>query len=239
MNRFFEAFNELPKPPFADKLPALDTLKQLAPEIPNLLLTLLQKPEGHTGSLGMMQGAKSKMVRIAVIIAESIFNQQLYLQPALKSQKAALEGHSLTIFLQEVGESITLVFSETRVDILVDAEYEADCQLSTDFKTLLKLRDKQQLTTLLKEDAITVTGDIDVLQKLNQFVDKIEPGIGAILSPVIGDLAAGLIESIIKLIFDFVKLKASEIKTWVTEAFTEGVQLMPHPNANAYAKAKA
>ncbi|SES80547.1 ubiquinone biosynthesis accessory factor UbiJ [Thorsellia anophelis] len=236
MNRFFEAFNELPKPPFAKKFPQLDSLLHLAPHLPSLMLDLLQPKDESQNSISLMQKAKSHTLRLAVIIAETIFNQQVYLQPALKKQKQAIEGSSLEIFIKELEEPITLIFSATRVDVLVSCEYEADCCLKTDFKTLLRLKDKQQLTTLIKEEALEVTGDIDVLQKLNQFIEKIEPGIGTVLSPIIGDLAAGVIESIIKQLFLLISTKFTLTKTWLSEAMTEGLQLMPHKNATRYAK---
>lgn len=236
MRNFFDAFNELPKPPFFDKLPPLATVKAIAPHLPEMLLAFIQQSAGPAQSTHPLSQAKSSILRGAIVIAETIFNKQIYNQPALAQAKAGLVDSAIKINIKEVGEPITLVFSESQVDILVNSEYDVDCELTTNIKTLLKLKDKQQLTTLLKDGTLDVVGDISVLQKLNQFIEKIEPGVGAILSPVIGDLAAGMIEAVIKSLISFVMTNFQQTKTWAKDGMTEGLQILPHENATRYAK---
>ncbi|MFC0180445.1 ubiquinone biosynthesis accessory factor UbiJ [Thorsellia kenyensis] len=198
MNKFFDAFNEFPKPEFVKKLPPLESLAKLAPEIPGIVSGILKNKNNPFSEKMPTDLAKKNLLRVSVMIVETIINKHIYKQQALSKETEKLQGKSLELYIKEIGHALTLVFTTSGVDILIDAEYQPDCRLMTSLKTLKRLKDKTVLTDLIKTEQIDVEGDFTVLQDINQLIDKVEPGIGAILSPITGDLAASVIESVAK-----------------------------------------
>ncbi|MGE9627275.1 ubiquinone biosynthesis accessory factor UbiJ, partial [Escherichia coli] len=88
----------------------------------------------------------------------------MYRSPALKSARTRLQGKVLRVDLKGFSTSLVLVFSERQVDVLGAWEGEADCTVITYASVLPKLRDRQQLTTLIRSGELEVQGDIQVVQ---------------------------------------------------------------------------
>jgi len=121
---------------------------------------------------------------------EGVLNTFLYRERALKPARQRLQGKVLRIVLKEFSTPLILAFSERQVDVLSAWEGEADCTVITQARLLPKLRDRQQLTTLIRSGELEVQGDIQVVQNLSALFDLAEFDFAELLAPYTGDIAA-------------------------------------------------
>lgn len=191
------------KPP---KDAIIQNITNILEKAPNLLANAPKLPFGPKLTLGELSSTifdpanphlltlKSNGLRLVIAMLENLLNQQIYGPAALKSARERLIGKSITFNILELNQPITVVFSESMLDLLMTEDYSADCQLITDFATLKRLQDKQQLTELIKTESIKVIGDLDILQRFAHLIDQMDKSVATVLSPIIGDIPAVIIE---------------------------------------------
>jgi len=129
---------------------------------------------------------------------ESILNTFLWRDRGLKSARQRLVGKVLRVELKEFSSPIVLVYSEQQLDVLAQWEGEADCLVKTGLSTLPKLRDRQQLTALIRSSELEVQGDLQVVQNWVALMDLAEFDPAELLAPYIGDIAAEGISKVIR-----------------------------------------
>ena len=123
---------------------------------------------------------------------ENVLNAFLYRAPALKTARQRLNGKVLRIVLKEFSTPLVLVFSERQLDVLGEWEGEADCSVITHMSVLPKLRNRQQMTALIRSGELEVEGDIQVVQNFVALSDQAEFDPAELLAPYIGDIAAAI-----------------------------------------------
>lgn len=158
---------------------------------------------------------------------ERMLNSFLYQPRALKASRQRLQGKVLRVVLQEFTAPLVLVFSENQVDVLSQWEGEADCSVITRLSVLPKLRDKQQLTTLIRSGGLEVQGDIQVVQNLSSLLDLAEFSPEELLAPWTGDIAAHGIGKALSSSIDIISKRAKRSKRYMAEALTEEWRLAP------------
>ncbi|AIR60268.1 membrane protein [Cedecea neteri] len=121
---------------------------------------------------------------------EGVLNTFLWRDRSLKSARQRLQGKTLRVNLKEFSAPLVLVFSEQQLDVLSQWEGEADCSVTIHIGVLPKLRDRQQLTTLIRSGELDVAGDIQVVQNLASLMDLAEFDPAELLAPYIGDIAS-------------------------------------------------
>ena len=129
---------------------------------------------------------------------ENILNTFLWRDRGLKAARQRLVGKVLRVELKEFSSPIVLVFSEQQIDVLGQWEDEADCMVLTGLGTLPKLRDRQQLTALIRSGELEVQGDLQVVQNWVSLMDLAEFDPAELLAPYIGDIAAEGISKVIR-----------------------------------------
>lgn len=121
---------------------------------------------------------------------ETALNQILYRDRGLKAARQRLNGRSLAIELAELKQPLIFIFSDRQVDVLGDWCDTPDCKVKTRLATLRKLRDRQQLTSLIRSGELEVEGDLQVVQQFSALIDLAELDPAEYLAPWIGDIAA-------------------------------------------------
>ena len=121
---------------------------------------------------------------------ETAINALLWREKALKPARQRLIGKVLRIELKEFSSPLVLVFSERQVDVLGAWEGEADCTVITRLSVLPQLRNRQQLTALIRNNDLEVQGDLQVVQNLVSLADLAEFDPAELLAPYTGDIAA-------------------------------------------------
>ena len=105
---------------------------------------------------------------------ETALNTFLWRDKALKPARQRLLGKVLRVQLQDFATPVVLVFSERQVDVLSAWEGEADCTVITRLSVLPKLRNRQQLTALIRSGDLEVQGDLQVVQNMVSLCDLAE-----------------------------------------------------------------
>lgn len=160
---------------------------------------------------------------------EGALNVFLYQDRALKSARQRLQGKVLRIALREFSTPLVLVFSEQQVDVLGQWEGETDCSVTTRLSVLPELRNRQQLTALIRRGDLEVEGDIQVVQNLVSLMDLAEFDPAELLAPYIGDIAAEGLGKIFRTGARIVKKGVERNQRYLAEAVTEEWRMAPGP----------
>lgn len=160
---------------------------------------------------------------------EGALNAFLYQDRALKSARQRLQGKVLRIALREFSTPLVLIFSEQQIDVLGQWEGETDCSVTTRLSVLPELRNRQQLTALIRRGDLEVEGDIQVVQNLVSLMDLAEFDPAELLAPYIGDIAAEGLSKVFRTGARIVKRSVERNQRYLAEAVTEEWRMAPGP----------
>lgn len=158
---------------------------------------------------------------------ETAINMLLWREKALKPARQRLIGKVLRIELKEFSSPLVLVFSERQVDVLGAWEGEADCTVITRVSVLPQLRNRQQLTALIRNNDLEVQGDLQVVQNLVSLADLAEFDPAELLAPYTGDIAAEGVSKFLRGGAKFVQHGLARQQRYVAETLTEEWRLAP------------
>lgn len=162
-------------------------------------------------------------------VLETSLNSLLFSDRSMKAARQRLVGKVLRIELQELSSPLVLLFSEQRVDVLGQSEDSADCTVQTRLPVLLKLRDRQQLSPLMRNGELIVEGDIQVVQQLVGLLDLAEWDPAEWLAPYVGDIAAQGVSQIVGKGLGLLKSGFQSQQRYVAETLTEEWRMAPGP----------
>jgi ubiquinone biosynthesis protein UbiJ len=160
---------------------------------------------------------------------ETVLNTFLWRDRALKPARQRLLGKVLRVELQEFSDPVVLVFSERQVDVLGAWEGEADCTVRTRLSVLPQLRNRQQLTALIRSGDLEVQGDLQVVQNTITLCDLAEFDPAELLAPYTGDVVAEGFSKVLRGGARFLLHGAQRQQRYVAEAITEEWRLAPAP----------
>ena len=160
---------------------------------------------------------------------ETVLNTFLWRDRALKPARQRLLGKVLRIELQELSDPVVLVFSEHQLDVLGAWEGEADCTVRTRLSVLPQLRNRQQLTALIRSGDLEVQGDLQVVQNTVTLCDLAEFDPAELLAPYTGDVVAEGFSKVFRGGARFLLHGAQRQQRYVAEAITEEWRLAPGP----------
>ncbi|XNM63478.1 ubiquinone biosynthesis protein UbiJ [Escherichia coli] len=158
---------------------------------------------------------------------QTAINTLLWREKALKPARQRLIGKVLRIELKEFSSPLVLVFSERHVDVLGAWEGEADCTVITRVSVLPQLRNRQQLTALIRNNDFEVQGDLQVVQNLVSLADLAEFDPAELLAPYTGDIAAEGVSKLLRGGAKFVQHGLGRQQRYVAETLTEEWRLAP------------
>ncbi|UAK21035.1 SCP2 domain-containing protein [Kluyvera sp. CRP] len=158
---------------------------------------------------------------------ETAINALLWREKALKPVRQRLIGKVLRVELKEFSSPLVLVFSERQVDVLGAWEGEADCTVITRVSVLPQLRNRQQLTALIRNNDLEVQGDLQVVQNLVSLADLAEFDPAELLAPYTGDIAAEGVSKLLRGGAKFLQHGLARQQRYVAETLTEEWRLAP------------
>ncbi len=158
---------------------------------------------------------------------ENVLNAFLWRERGLKPARQRLQGKVLRVVLQEFSSPLVLSFSERQIDVLGEWEGEADCTVITRLNVLPKLRDRQQLTALIRSGELEVNGDIQVVQNFVALSDLAEFDLAELLAPWTGDIAAEGVSRFFRRGATFLNRSVQRQQRYVADALTEEWRLAP------------
>jgi len=132
-----------------------------------------------------------------------------------------LEQKTLTIVLSELSFPISFSVDNnlnTNNRILVTGLIDrADCTVNTSIKTLQKLKAEQQITELIKQGKLDLTGDIKVAQQFASLAENLDIDWQSELANHIGDVPTHKLLQLSKKVADKVQFAAKQIKADASE----------------------
>ncbi|ROP48927.1 ubiquinone biosynthesis protein UbiJ [Enterobacter sp. BIGb0383] len=158
---------------------------------------------------------------------EGALNRFLWRENALKPARQRLYGKVLRVALNEFSSPLVLVFGDRQIDVLGAWEGEADCTVSTRVSVLPRLRDRQQLTSLIRSGDLEVQGDIQVVQNFVALADLAEFDLAELLAPYTGDIAAESVSKLLRGGASFLRRSAQRQQRYVAEALIEEWRMAP------------
>jgi ubiquinone biosynthesis protein UbiJ len=160
---------------------------------------------------------------------ETALNTFLWRDKALKPARQRLLGKVLRVQLQDFATPVVLVFSERQVDVLSSWDGEADCTVITRLSVLPQLRNRQQLTALIRSGDLEVQGDLQVVQNTVALCDLAEFDPAELLAPYTGDIVAEGVSKVFRSGARFLLHGAQRQQRYVAEALTEEWRMAPGP----------
>lgn len=146
---------------------------------------------------------------------ELLINKVLSLNTS-KVDLKKLEQKTLTVILSELSFPISLSVDNNQV-IVSGLTERADCTINTSIKTLQELKAEQQLTELIKQDKLDLTGDIKVAQQFANLAENLNIDWQSELATHIGDVPTHKLAQLGKQISDKLKFAANQIKADASE----------------------
>jgi ubiquinone biosynthesis accessory factor UbiJ len=158
---------------------------------------------------------------------ETALNTFLWRERALKPARQRLLGKALRVELKEFSSPLVLAFSEQQIDVLSAWEGEADCTVTTRIGVLPQLRNRQQLTTLIRSGDLEVQGDLQVVQNFVALADLAEFDPAELLAPYTGDIAAEGVSKMLRGGAKFLQRGLQRQQRYVADVITEEWRMAP------------
>lgn len=160
---------------------------------------------------------------------ETPLNFLLFKDRSMKAARTRLAGKFLRVELQELSSPLTFVFSEQKIDVLGQWDGAADCTVTSRISSLRKLRDRQQLSPMMRSGELVVDGDISVVQQFSALLDMAEFEPAEFLAPYIGDIAAQGLSQAVQGGFNFLQKSLKHQQSYVAQTLTEEWKMAPGP----------
>ncbi|MEC5320896.1 SCP2 domain-containing protein [Brenneria populi subsp. brevivirga] len=165
---------------------------------------------------------------------ETALNQLLFRDRSMKAARQRLLGKTLQIELAELDMPLTLIFSERRLDVVGQWEDRADCRLKTRLAVLMKLRDRQHLSALMRGGDLIIEGDIQVAQQFIGLLDLAEFDPAEWLAPYLGDIVAQGVSQTAQKTLGVANHFLRRQRRFLSETLTEEWRLAPGKLENAW-----
>ncbi|KLN47191.1 membrane protein [Providencia rettgeri] len=181
----------------------------------------MEAPSAHT------EIQHTVLYSLITAMMETSLNHMLFKEKVLQPARMRLAGKVMSIELKELNKTLTLIFAENHVDVLSEWTETADCTIKTSLFTLVKLKDKQQLSQLINHGDIVIEGDMQIVQHWSSLLDLAIWNPAHYLSPYIGDVAA---EGLSKFLNKGVCLASHLVKrqkTYIKDAIIEEWKMAP------------
>ena len=146
---------------------------------------------------------------------ELLINKVLSLNTS-KIDLKKLEQKTLTIILSEFNFPISFSVDNNKV-IVSGLTERADCTVNTSIKTLQELKAEQQLTELIKQDKLDLTGDIKVAQQFTNLAESLNIDWQSELAAHIGDMPTHKLMQLGKKVADKFQFASKQIKADASE----------------------
>ncbi len=170
---------------------------------------------------------------LVTAVVETSLNTLIRQDSESQRRLARLKGNVLRVKLTDINKQLVFVFSQ-QVDVLAAFEGEADCELTLAVSVLPQLKDKANLTRLIKQDKLRLDGDIDIAQHFSSLLNGLNPDIAEWLSHYTGDVVAHTVVKTAQQGFAFLKDVGKRQQRYAAELVVEEWRLAPGALEVAY-----
>ncbi len=162
----------------------------------------------------------------ATAAIETTINALINDKPEHARQINRLKGKVLQVYLIELKKSLTFVFSQ-QVDVLAHYEATPDCYLELGLAVLPELRDQNNITNLIKQGKIKLTGEFQLAQQFWLLMKDCKPDLEEWLSRITGDVVAHILAQGARDTGDWLKGRINKHQRHLAEVLTEEWKIAP------------
>ncbi len=170
---------------------------------------------------------------LVTAVVETSLNTLIRQDSESQRRLARLKGNVLRVKLTDINKQLVFVFSQ-QVDVLAAFEGDADCELALAVSVLPQLKDKANLTRLIKQDKLHLDGDIDIAQHFSSLLNGLNPDIAEWLSHYTGDVVAHTVVRAAQQGVAFLKDVGKRQQRYAAELVVEEWRLAPGALEVAY-----
>lgn len=158
---------------------------------------------------------------------ETGLKQLISQSPEDYAQSRDLHGKVIGIQLAQLSWPLYFIFSD---EVLVLSHYEGKVatQVNLDLTTLYQLREGANLTELIKQDKLSLEGDLSLLQAFSRFMQTLNVDFAEPLSRYLGDAPTHMLFSQLKRTRAKVTDVLSQTQSHVSQLATEEYRIAPH-----------
>ncbi|MDD1795633.1 SCP2 domain-containing protein [Enterovibrio makurazakiensis] len=170
---------------------------------------------------------------LVTAVVETSLNTLIRQDAESQRRLSRLKGKVLRVSLTDINKQLVFVFSQ-QLDVLANYEGHADCDLALPISVAPQLKDKANLTQLIKQDKLHLEGDIDVAQQFSNLLNGLNPDIAEWLSHYTGDVVAHTVVRGAKQGFALLKSVGERNQRYAAELVVEEWRLAPGALEVAY-----
>ncbi|OEE71207.1 hypothetical protein A1OO_00400 [Enterovibrio norvegicus FF-33] len=170
---------------------------------------------------------------LVTAVVETSLNSLVRQDAESQRRLARLKGKVLRVTLTDINKKLVFVFSQ-QIDVLADFDGDADCDLALAISVAPQLKDKANLTALIKQDKLHLDGDIDVAQQFSNLLNGLNLDIAEWLSHYTGDVVAHTMVRGAKQGLAFIKAFGERNQRYAAELVVEEWRLAPGALEVAY-----
>lgn len=159
---------------------------------------------------------------------ETAINQLLKLDERQDNGRRTLQGKVIKLDIREL-MPVWLVFSTQYVDVLAHYEGPADAGLSTTLSALPRLRDRSQLTPLIREGKVDLIGDPGLFNQFAILLGDLDIDWEGQLGRYIGQIPAHLFTTGLRKLQAGVQQQLAISRQDLAEYLVEELRLAPGP----------
>lgn len=160
---------------------------------------------------------------------EGILNQVTQLSPELPDKLKATQHKMLTVAVGDFPFTLSLMFDGRRFHVLINHNEPAECAITCDFETLIKLQDPSLVTRLIREGKLDLEGDIGLAQNYSGAFAELNIDWADKLSPYLGDGLSYRLVSHLKALNGATKQKAKQSSNTITALLQDELAVTIHP----------
>ncbi|WP_350432461.1 SCP2 sterol-binding domain-containing protein [Shewanella sp. H8] len=158
---------------------------------------------------------------------ETAFNQLPKQAKDDYARQKSLHGKVFCIQLSQLSWPIYLVFAK-QIQVLSFYDANVAVTVKADLSTLYQLTEGANLTELIKQDKLSLQGDIQLLQTLSHYLQHIHFDFAEPLSHYIGDAPTHKLVTTARQLSDDVKQVIQKTRSHISQLTTEEYRLAPH-----------
>ncbi len=156
-------------------------------------------------------GEQLMLKQALALTLEKIINKALNLNINDSVELKSLNEKRVTIILDELNSPLSFSVYQQQILVTSFTEY-SDCTIITSLKTLKELQKNQQLTELIKQDKLDITGDIKLAQQFANVAQNLTIDWQTELAKHIGDFATYKLTRFGKTLVDKIKFLKNQVQ---------------------------
>ena len=164
--------------------------------------------------------------QVVFSVAEPLLNKALSYDLESSKKLVNLEHKRFGLSLTDLGIELAFYVTKGRICFSSDIS-DPDCYVQTDFPQLEKLSDAALLTQLIKQDAVTLEGDLSIAQDYAKLLLNNEINWQVLLADYIGDAMSYRFMNALNRIIKLSHRKKQDAEYTLVSALVDEVKLVP------------